>query len=108
MPQVPSGYAFRSRDVLAALAGAGLEPVAATRLGFPVSRGIVDYSPVESVYGVVHHRFNFDGLRQYSGIPLDRLATVNAESLRRAGRAASPSGGPGGDPERQRVASGGR
>jgi D-inositol-3-phosphate glycosyltransferase len=82
MPQVPSGYAFRSRDVLAALAGARLEPVAATRLGFPVSRGILDYSPVESVYGVVHHRFNFDGLRQYSGIPLDRLAAANAESLR--------------------------
>jgi glycosyltransferase involved in cell wall biosynthesis len=82
MPQVPSGYAYRSRDVLRALAAAGLDPVAATRLGFPASRGIADYSPVESVYGVVHHRFNFDGLRQYSGIPLDRLATMNAESLR--------------------------
>jgi glycosyltransferase involved in cell wall biosynthesis len=82
MPQVPSGYAYRSRDVLAALAASGIEPVAATRLGFPVSRGILDYSPVESVYGVVHHRFNFGGLRHYSGIPLDRLATANAESLR--------------------------
>jgi glycosyltransferase involved in cell wall biosynthesis/tetratricopeptide (TPR) repeat protein len=81
MPQVPSGYAYRSRDVLAALATAGLEPVAATRLGFPASRGIADYSPVESVYGVVHHRFNFDNVRQYSGIPVDRLATVNAERL---------------------------
>ena len=81
LPQVPSGYAYRSRDVLGALTTAGLEPVAATRLGFPASRGIVDYSPVESVSGVVHHRFNFPGLRQYSGIPLDRLATVNAESL---------------------------
>src|SRR5436190_21718285 len=81
MPQVPSGYAYRSRDVLAALAAAGLEPVAATRLGFPASRGILDYSPVEDVYGVVHHRFNFDGLRHYSGIPLDRLAAANAESL---------------------------
>ncbi len=81
MPQVPSGYAYRSRDVLGALATAGLEPVAATRLGFPASRGIADYSPVESVYGVVHHRFNFDNVRQYSGIPVDRLATVNAERL---------------------------
>jgi glycosyltransferase involved in cell wall biosynthesis len=81
MPQVPSGYAYRSRDVLAALTAAGLEPVAATRLGFPASRGITDYSPVESVYGVIHHRFNFPGLRQYSGIPLDRLAAANAESL---------------------------
>jgi hypothetical protein len=36
---------------------------------------------VESVYGVIHHRFNFPGLRQYSGIPLDRLAAANAESL---------------------------
>jgi D-inositol-3-phosphate glycosyltransferase len=81
MPQTPSGYAYRSRDVLEALAAAGLEPVAATRLGFPASRGIADYSPVESVYGVIHHRFNFDGLRQYSGIPHDRLAAANAESL---------------------------
>jgi Glycosyl transferase 4-like domain/Glycosyl transferases group 1 len=81
MPQVPSGYAYRSRDVLGALTAAGLEPVAATRLGFPASRGIADYSPVESVSGVVHHRFNFPGLRQYSGIPLDRLAAANAESL---------------------------
>ncbi|HEY6654288.1 MAG TPA: glycosyltransferase family 4 protein [Solirubrobacterales bacterium] len=81
MPQMPSGYAYRSRDVLGALTAAGLEPVAATRLGFPASRGIVDFSPVESVYGVVHHRFNFPGLRQYSQIPRDRLATANAESL---------------------------
>ena len=81
MPQAPSGYAYRSRDILAALTAAGLEPVAATRLGFPASRGITDYSPVESVYGVVHHRFNFPGLRHYSGIPLDRLAAANAESL---------------------------
>jgi len=81
MPQVPSGYAYRSRDVLGALTTAGLEPVAATRLGFPASRGIADYSPVECVSGVVHHRFNFPGLRHYSGIPLDRLAAANAESL---------------------------
>jgi glycosyltransferase involved in cell wall biosynthesis len=81
LPQVPSGYAYRSRDVLGALSAAGLEPIAATRLGFPASRGIADYAPVESVYGVIHHRFNFPGLRQYSGIPLDRLAAANAESL---------------------------
>ena len=81
MPQVPSGYAYRSRDVLAALSAAGLDPTAATRLGFPASRGIADFSPVEIVSGVVHHRFNFPGLRQYSGIPPDRLAEANAECL---------------------------
>ena len=81
LPQTPSGYAYRSRDLLAAVRAAGMEPTAATRLGFPASRGIGDFSPVEVVSGVVHHRFNFSGLRQYSGIPLDRLAQANAECL---------------------------
>jgi glycosyltransferase involved in cell wall biosynthesis len=81
LPQTPSGYAYRSRDFLRALRAAGLDPFAATRLGFPTSRGIADYSPVESIDEVIHHRFNVPGLRQYSGVPLDQQLQENAERL---------------------------
>lgn len=79
LPQTPSGYAYRSRDLLAALRACGFDPLAATRLGFPASRGLRDWSPVESVDGVVHHRFNVPGIAQYSGVPLDVRVQENAE-----------------------------
>jgi glycosyltransferase involved in cell wall biosynthesis len=79
LPQTPSGYAYRSRDLLAALRAGGFDPFAATRLGFPASRGLRDWSPVESVDGVVHHRFNVPGMSQYSGVPLDVRVQENAE-----------------------------
>jgi glycosyltransferase involved in cell wall biosynthesis len=81
LPHAPSGYAYRSRELLAALRGGGFEPVAATRLGFPANRGERDWSPVESVDGVVHHRFNVPGLRQYSGQPLDLQLEENAKRV---------------------------
>ena len=81
LPQAPSGYAYRSRDVLDALRRGGFGPVAATRLGFPASRGSVGWSPVETVDGVVHHRFDVPGLRQYSGVPLDARVQENADRL---------------------------
>jgi glycosyltransferase involved in cell wall biosynthesis len=79
LPQTPSGYAYRSRDLLVALGAGGFDPFAATRLGFPASRGLRDWSPVESVDGVVHHRFNIPGMLQYSGVPLDVRVQENAE-----------------------------
>jgi glycosyltransferase involved in cell wall biosynthesis/tetratricopeptide (TPR) repeat protein len=98
LPQAPSGYAYRSRDLLAALRDCGFEPLAATRLGFPASRGVRDWSPVESVDRVIHHRFNVPGLRQYSGVPLDLRAQENAERaldlVRRTAPAAIIAGTP--------------
>jgi glycosyltransferase involved in cell wall biosynthesis/Flp pilus assembly protein TadD len=98
LPQAPSGYAYRSRDLLAALRTGGFEPLAATRLGFPASRGVRDWSPVESVDGVIHHRFNVPGMRQYSGVPLDVRAQENAERaldlVRRTAPAAIVAGTP--------------
>jgi glycosyltransferase involved in cell wall biosynthesis len=79
LPQAPSGYAYRSRDLLAALRAGGFDPFAATRLGFPASRGLRNWSPVESVDGVIHHRFNVPGMQQYSGVPLDVRVQENAE-----------------------------
>ena len=78
LPHAPSGYAYRSRDLTAAIRAAGLDPVVATRLGFPASRGVTDYSPIESSDDVIQHRFNVPGFRRYSGIPLDRQVEVNA------------------------------
>jgi glycosyltransferase involved in cell wall biosynthesis/Flp pilus assembly protein TadD len=98
LPQAPSGYAYRSRDLLAAIRDGGFEPLAATRLGFPASRGVRDWSPVESVDRVIHHRFNVPGLRQYSGVPLDARAQENAERaldlVRRTAPAAIIAGTP--------------
>jgi glycosyltransferase involved in cell wall biosynthesis len=81
LEQAPSGYAYRSRDLLSALRAGGFDPSAATRLGFPASRGMPDWSPVEGVDGVVHHRFNVPGMRQYSGVPLDVRVQENAERV---------------------------
>jgi glycosyltransferase involved in cell wall biosynthesis/Flp pilus assembly protein TadD len=104
LPQAPSGYAYRSRDLLTALRDAGYEPVAATRLGFPASRGVRDWSPVESVDGVVHHRFNVPGMRQYSGVPLDLRVQENAERLLDLVRHAAPAAIIAGTPDLNGVA----
>jgi glycosyltransferase involved in cell wall biosynthesis len=81
LPQAPSGYGYRSLELLRALRDAGFDPVVATRLGFPASRGVTSWDPVEEVDGVEHHRFNLPGVRQYSGIPLDERLQRNAELL---------------------------
>ena len=78
LPHAPSGYGYRSVELLRALRDAGFDPVAATRLGFPASRGITDWAPIERVDGVEYHRFNLAGVRQYSGIPLDERLRLNA------------------------------
>ena len=80
LPHAPSGYAFRSAAVTAALRRAGLEPVVVTRLGFPASRGIARFAPVEWVGGVAHHRLWVPGLRHYTSLPPDeQLARATAE-----------------------------
>jgi glycosyltransferase involved in cell wall biosynthesis len=81
LPHTPSGYAYRSREVLCALRGAGFDPIAATRLGFPASRGISADAPIELVDGVPHHRINVPGLRQYTSVPIDVQLQENANWL---------------------------
>ncbi|HSD24090.1 MAG TPA: glycosyltransferase family 4 protein [Solirubrobacterales bacterium] len=81
LPHAPSGYAYRSRDLLEAIREAGFDALAATRLGFPASRGLAGWSPIEQVDGVVHHRYNVPGLRQYSGVPVDVRVHENAERI---------------------------
>jgi glycosyltransferase involved in cell wall biosynthesis len=79
LPHVTAGYAQRSRTLCAAQVEAGLEPVVATRLGFPASRGIA-FEPVEHVDGVAHHRFWIDGLRHYTAVPRDRQVEHNVRA----------------------------
>jgi glycosyltransferase involved in cell wall biosynthesis len=81
LPYTPSGYGYRSRELLRALRETGLRPEVATRIGFPSSRGIMDAPAEETVDGVVHHRLNLPGVSKYTGIPLDVRLQENAEWL---------------------------
>jgi glycosyltransferase involved in cell wall biosynthesis len=81
LPYTPSGYGYRSRELLRALREAGLRPEVATRIGFPSSRGIMGAPAEEAVDGVTHHRLNLPGVSKYTGIPLDERLQQNAEWL---------------------------
>jgi glycosyltransferase involved in cell wall biosynthesis len=81
LPYAPSGYGYRSRELLRALREAGLRPEVATRMGFPSSRGIMGAPAEEMVDGVTHHRLNLPGVSKYTGIPLDVRLQQNAEWL---------------------------
>lgn len=52
-PHIGSGYAVRTQYVLEAQRAAGLDPVAATQLGFPAFPGASD---VDEVGGIAYHR----------------------------------------------------
>lgn len=56
MPHRQSGYSMRTLYTLTGQRAAGLEPVAVTALDFPVSAGVGDAPPEESVGGVRHLR----------------------------------------------------
>jgi glycosyltransferase involved in cell wall biosynthesis len=81
LPYTPSGYGYRSRELLRALRESGLRPEVATRMGFPSSRGIMGAPVEETVDGVIHHRLNLPGVSKYTGIPLDDRMQQNAEWL---------------------------
>lgn len=56
LPHTASGYALRSHAVLRAQVTAGVDAVAATRIGYPVSVGRVTAADVDVVDGVPYHR----------------------------------------------------
>jgi glycosyltransferase involved in cell wall biosynthesis len=93
LPHAPSGYAYRSRLLMRALSEAGYGPVAATRLGFPATRGVTDWERVETVDGVVHHRFGrrLRGGRRRRAEPLDLQLQENAELLLALAEQSPPS-----------------
>jgi D-inositol-3-phosphate glycosyltransferase len=81
LPYTPSGYGYRSRELLRALREAGLRPEVATRIGFPSSRGMMGAPAEEVIDGVTHHRLNLPGVSKYTGIPLDERLQQNADWL---------------------------
>lgn len=81
LPHATTGYSYRTATVLAAQRMAGLEPIAATRLGFPANRGIHEFAATEVVDGVIHHRFTLPGVRRYTAVPPDRQLERNVELL---------------------------
>jgi glycosyltransferase involved in cell wall biosynthesis/Flp pilus assembly protein TadD len=91
LPHATTGYSYRTSTVLAAQRQAGLEPIVATRLGFPANRGIREFAPIEVVEGVVHHRFRLAGVNRYTAVPLDRQLEHNAELLGKLVQTTSPA-----------------
>lgn len=92
LPYAETGFTFRSRMTLQAQRLAGFEPVVATSLQFPLSRGIVDVPPEEEVEGVTHHRLLDASLPQdVSREPYDLVLDRQATLLSRVAAAAAPS-----------------
>jgi glycosyltransferase involved in cell wall biosynthesis len=89
LPHATSGYTHRSRTLIAAQRAVGLDPVVATRLGFPASRR-GRAAAVETVDGVVHHRAALENVVRYTGVPLDRQLELGAEWIAGLARACSP------------------
>jgi glycosyltransferase involved in cell wall biosynthesis len=56
LPQTLAGYTIRTQSVVTAQRSVGLDPVVATKLGFPWYVGGAAEGPVEYVEGIAHHR----------------------------------------------------
>jgi glycosyltransferase involved in cell wall biosynthesis len=56
LPSTSAGYTVRTQEVALAQRAAGLDPHVATRIGYPVTAGVVDGRPLVSVDGVPYHR----------------------------------------------------
>lgn len=56
LPHTQSGYALRSHAVLTAQAAEGVHVAAVTRIGYPVSVGVVSARHEDTVDGVAYHR----------------------------------------------------
>jgi glycosyltransferase involved in cell wall biosynthesis/tetratricopeptide (TPR) repeat protein len=89
LPHATSGYTHRSRTLIAAQRAVGLDPVVATRLGFPASRR-GRAAAVETVDGVVHHRAALDGVIRYTAVPLDRQLELGTEWIAGLARGCRP------------------
>jgi glycosyltransferase involved in cell wall biosynthesis len=71
LPHRQSGYTVRSLYTVKAQRAAGLDPIVATRLGFPAIDGTTTFKPVDDVEGVPHHRLTLPGNVNYARFPKD-------------------------------------
>jgi len=90
-PHRQSGYTVRSLYTVKAQREAGLDPIVATRLGFPAIDGTTTFAAVDDVEGVPHHRLTLPGNVNYARFPKDEYlehyaaqAAVLVERLRPA------------------------
>jgi len=88
LPGTTAGYTIRSHLALTAQRDAGLDPHAVTRLGYPVTAGVLRPSPVDVVDGIPYYRLlPARGLPRRADHALAlgvELAGVLVESLRPA------------------------
>jgi glycosyltransferase involved in cell wall biosynthesis len=76
LPYVRSGYTYRAQTLLRAQRQAGVEPIVLTRLGFPATRGF-SAPPREEVDGLLHHRADLPGVKQYTSVPITEQLAEN-------------------------------
>lgn len=91
LPIRAGGYATRSHGIISAVARAGWDVEAITRLGFPYDRWPADDTrevpPTDVVDGIRYHRALVPGQREYPQVPLrdylDQSARMIADAARR-------------------------
>jgi glycosyltransferase involved in cell wall biosynthesis len=77
LPAVSAGYTIRTQEITVAQRAAGLDPHVVTRIGFPVTAGVIDGRRLVTVDGVPYHRL----------LPLvmpGRADTIAEQHLKRA------------------------
>jgi glycosyltransferase involved in cell wall biosynthesis len=77
LPAVSAGYTVRTQEITVAQRAAGLDPHVVTRIGFPVTAGVIDGRRLVAVDGVPYHRL----------LPLvmpGRADTIAEQHLKRA------------------------
>ena len=90
LPQRSNGYTIRSRYSLLAEREAGLDPFVVTALGFPRSVGASDWTAVETVDGIAHHRLDL-GPAWPPRTPVDEVLTQTAWLASRIGERERPA-----------------
>ncbi|KIE23205.1 hypothetical protein LK08_31185 [Streptomyces sp. MUSC 125] len=83
LPFVHAGYTVRTQKLAEAQRAAGLDPHVVTRIGFPVTQGVVDASPLQTVCGVPQHRLLPVWLPYGQGPALARNAELAARLVAR-------------------------
>jgi glycosyltransferase involved in cell wall biosynthesis len=56
LPSTSAGYTIRTQEIALAQRAAGMDPHVTTRIGFPVTAGVIDGRATVSVAGVPYHR----------------------------------------------------
>jgi glycosyltransferase involved in cell wall biosynthesis len=79
LPSTSAGYTIRTQEIALAQRGAGLDPHVVTRVGFPVTSGVIDGRSLVTVDGVPYHRL-------LPWIMPGRVDTIAEAGLRHAAR----------------------